>query len=65
MLTEFYDRWKTAELVKMYYEAEASKTVVLPSQRQSVSEELKRDTCREVIKCVIKKILVSEKRMTM
>lgn len=33
-LTEFYDRWETAELIKMYYEAEASKTVVAPSQSQ-------------------------------
>lgn len=39
MLTEFYDRWKTDELVKMYYEAEASKTVVLLSQRQRVYQK--------------------------
>lgn len=39
MLTEFYDRWKTAELVKMYYEAEASKTVVLLSQRHRVDQK--------------------------
>lgn len=37
-LTEFYERWKTAKLIKIYYEAEASKTVVL-SQRQRMDQK--------------------------
>jgi len=36
-LTEFCERWKTAELIKIYYEAEANKTVVL-SHRQRLDQ---------------------------